>query len=230
MRVSANNNLSGQSQILNYRIVTNRFRSTLRTFTVESDVLLSGKTLLRSRESVCSFKETHLAMLGRHNPAKKGQVIPKSKYRLRFRDARVCTECLLEQRFGHWRDILVRETDVGDSKQCVARLDCGNADLSRPNEGVAGNDLLNDGHRSTCSFHDWWRDLSGQARLVVVEESAVCDDILRHWIQSPGKLGESDLFTTANAFNQTKIGGRQQSDILRVLTVDLFDALGDYEL
>src|SRR5258705_7131398 len=134
MSISANDDLSGQSQILNYRVMTNRFRSAFRTLAIQFDLLLRSKTLLSSSQAVSSFKEAHLAMLGRHNPAKKGQVIPESKNRLRLGHARMRTQRLLEKGLRHRRYILVRETNVGDSKQCVARLDCGHADLSRPNK------------------------------------------------------------------------------------------------
>ena len=74
------------------------------------------------------------------------------------------------------------------------------------------------------------RHFAGETRLVVLEEPAVLDDVLRDRIETLGELRERDLFAASNALDQAEVGRRQQADVLRVLAVDLLDALGDDEL
>src|SRR5262249_16128579 len=122
------------------------------------------------------------------------------------------------------------ETHVRESKQCITGPHRFNADLSRSHKSMSRNNLLDDRHRTWSSF-DWRRrHLAGESRFVVVEQAAVRDDVLRYLIETLGELGKRDVFAVTNAFDQAEISCRQETDVLRVLTVDLLDALRDHEL
>ena len=81
------------------------------------------------------------------------------------------------------------------------------------------------GHRTFPGFHGRWQDFPGQPGLVVVEETTMLDDLLRDWVESLGEFSEWNFFAATDTFDQAEIGRSQQPDVLRVLAVDLFNAL-----
>src|SRR6185369_2666382 len=58
----------------------------------------------------------------------------------------------------------------------------------------------------------------------------MADNVLRNRIEIFRKLTERNRFTQTYSFDQAKIGGGQQSNILRILPVDLLDASRNHQL
>src|SRR5437762_2192340 len=138
----------------------------------------------------------------------------------------------------------MREAHVRDGKQCVPRLHRLNPNSSGSDECVTSDNLLDDVHGTACvrsptvrealSQHGalayarasdtrlgrlYWRrrDFSGQARLVVIKQTAVFDDVSRNRIETFGEFFQRDLFPASDSFNQSKVSRSQQPNILRVL-------------
>src|SRR5687767_10630169 len=92
------------------------------------------------------------------------------------------------------------------------------------------NNLFHNRHWPFGRVNRGWRHLAGQTGLVVIEEAAVLHDVAGNRIEAVSELCERNLFTAPNALDQTKIGGSQQADVLRVLPVNLFNTFSDDEL
>src|SRR6185503_5725885 len=110
----------------------------------------------------------------------------------------------------------MREAHISDGKQRVARLHRGHPNLTGSHKHMTRDDLFNDGHRPCFSLN--WRRyyFASQARFVVVEQSAVFDNVSRDWIKTIGELSQRYLGAGANAFHQTQVRGGKQPDVLRV--------------
>src|SRR6266480_1179683 len=128
----------------------------------------------------------------------------------------------------------MREAHVGDSKERITWLYCRHTYLARPHKCMTGNNLFNNCHRTPRlgrgSFQRWRCYLTRKSGFVVVEEAAVLDDVFGDSIETTRELRKWNLLTAPDALDQAEIGGGKQADILRVLTVDFFDAFGDDEL
>src|SRR5687767_14589338 len=92
------------------------------------------------------------------------------------------------------------------------------------------DDLFHNGHGPFGGVNRGWRHLTGKTRLVVIKEAAMLHNVAGNRIEAVSKLSQRNLFTAPNALDQTKIGGSQQADVLRVLPVNLFNTFSDDEL
>jgi hypothetical protein len=95
---------------------------------------------------------------------------------------------------------------------------------------MAREDLLAEGHRAGERRQRRWSDPPLHTRAVVREEAAVLDDGRADRIEIAGELAHRDLFAARDAREEPEVGARQEADVLRVLAVDLLDALRDDEL
>src|SRR5207248_9380127 len=102
--------------------VSDGFRSSFRILAIEFDALLLSETLLCGGEPFRFLKQTHLAMLRRHDFAKEREVIAKGEDRFGLRHFCISTQALREQRRCHWRDVLVREANVDNCEESVTRF------------------------------------------------------------------------------------------------------------
>src|SRR5438445_11704091 len=111
-------------------------------------------------------------------------MITKSVHRFRFSHACLRSEGLGQKRRGHGGNVLMREANVGNSKQGITGLHRINADLSGSNESMMRDDLFDDVHRAALvwptRYRRWfgqlrWRNLTRQARFVVIEQPAIFD-------------------------------------------------------
>src|SRR5205085_1455711 len=103
------------------------------------------------------------------------------------------------------------------------------ADSARADECVARDDLLDDVQRSPLCLKRGRRDFACEPRLVVVEESAVLDYLLRDWVESARELRERNLLAAPDSLYEAEVGRGQKPDVLAVLPVDFLNRLRDDE-
>ena len=92
------------------------------------------------------------------------------------------------------------------------------------------DDFFDDVHRTRKRGERRRRYFSCQTRFVVIEQTAVLDNRLGDRIQTFRKFIERDFLATSNASDQSKVSRGQQTDVLRILSVDLFNAFRDDQL
>src|SRR5437764_565946 len=119
----------------------------------------------------------------------------------------------------------MREAHVRQGEERVAGLHRFDSDLSGADEGVARDDLLDDVQRSPICFEGRRRDFTCETRLVVVEESAVLDYLLRDWVESARELRERNLLAAPDSLYKAEVGRGQKPDVLAVLPVDFLNRL-----
>src|SRR5882724_5598715 len=99
----------------------------------------------------------------------------------------------------------MREAYIGNGKQRVSRLHRSHANFAGSHKRVPRDDLLCDRHPASWlfrgSFEPRRRYFTCHSCFVVVEESAVFDDVLRNRIKTACELFEWNLLAATNAFD-----------------------------
>src|SRR5947199_2940511 len=100
----------------------------------------------------------------------------------------------------------MREANICDGKERIARFDCFDSDVSCCDESMARDDFFHDIHRTLLRFECRRLYLAGETRLVVIKETAVFDNRFRDSIKAARELFQRNLLTATDALDQTKIG------------------------
>src|ERR1700749_1816836 len=229
VRVCADDELTRKRDVLPDRVVTDGFGPALFGPPVEGYPLPVRETLLRGREPVGAVEQAHAPLLFGHHTADESEVVAEGVDRFGFRDARLTAQRLIEQTLRHRRHVLVREAHVRDREERVARFDGLDADSSGAHERVPRDDLLDDVHRPLSGFERGRRDTACEPGLVVVEEAAVLDYLLRDWVGPARELFERNLLAAPYPFDEPEVGRSEQPNVLAVLPVNLLDGLRDDE-
>src|SRR5262249_16714093 len=151
---------------------------------------------------------------------------------LRIRHVGVLAHLSQKKRFGHGRYVLVAEPNVRSREERVAWFHGRGAELAALGvcDDVVREDLLRERHRARRRLHRGGRDRAREARAVVRKEAAMLDDGGADGVESLREFGHRDLFTALDTADEREIRAREKTDVLRVLAVNLLDALRDDEL
>ncbi len=233
VRVGAGDELAGQGDGLDHLGVADRLgaggAALALDLAVEREAVAAGEVRLHLGEARGLLGEAELAVGRRHDAVEKGEVVAEGVDALGLGDGGVVAEGGAKERVGHGGDVLVREAHVGAGEEGVAGGHGGHAHGAggRVDDGVRGENLLGERHRTRRRRDGGRGDFAREARAVVGEEAAGPHDVGRDGVAPASEGLARHLFAALEALEQFEVGRGEQADVLGVLPVDLLDARGE---
>src|SRR5882724_3667761 len=128
----------------------------------------------------------------------------------------VRSDVLQKEYRRHRRYIFMTKSNIGLNKSGITGFDCFNANfiLRKVSHVMTGEDFLSNRHRAFLCFNFWNESFALQSRDVEIEKTAVFNNLSGDFVCSASEFFQRNLFAVFYPFDQIKIRGSQDSQIL----------------